>query len=237
VQTLTEGGQCTANFVYVDTAGAVYLGQSAHCSSTGAATDTDGCLTGSLPIGTPVTITGASRPGRLAYNSWLTMQAAGETDPDACSSNDFALVQVDPADVGKVNPSVPHWGGPTGLNTTGISTLGRIYSYGNSSLRFGISQLRPKTGVNNGDTKNGWSHGTTMLTPGVPGDSGSALLDSTGRAAGTLSTLGVSLPDGSTNNFGDLSRELGYLNAHTSMGVSLVAGTVAFNPNQVPLGL
>jgi hypothetical protein len=237
VQTVTNGGQCTANFVYVDAAGAVYLGQAAHCSSTGTNTDTDGCLTGSAPIGTPVEVSGASKPGRLAYNSWLTMQAAGEKDPDVCAYNDLALVQIDPADVGKVNPSIPHWGGPTALNTTGLATADQIFSYGNSSLRFGITQLSPKTGISNGEAGNGWSHGTTMVTPGVPGDSGSALLDPSGRATGVLSTLGISLPDGSTNNFGDLSRELAYLNGHTSLGVSLALGTVAFNPNQVPLGL
>ena len=40
--------------------------------------------------------TGASKPGTLAYNSWLAMQAAGETDPDACAYNDFALIQDRP---------------------------------------------------------------------------------------------------------------------------------------------
>jgi hypothetical protein len=184
-----------------------------------------------------VTVSGASKPGRLAYNSWLTMQAGGESNPDVCAYNDLALIQIDPADVAKVNPSVPHWGGPTALNTTGLSAVDRIYSYGNSSLRFGITQLSPKTGVSNGDTGNGWSHGTTMVTTGIPGDSGSALLDASGRAAGVLSTVGISLPDGSTNNFGDLGRELAYLNSHTSLGVSLALGTVAFNPNQVPLGV
>ena len=237
VQTVTNGGQCTANFVYVDGAGVVYLGQAAHCSSTGTNTDTNGCDTGSAPIGTPVTVEGASQPGRLAYNSWLTMQAAGETNPDTCAYNDLALIEIAAADVGKVNPSVPHWGGPTGLNTSGLATLDRIYSYGNSSLRFGITQLSPKIGVSNGDTGNGWSHGTTLVTTGIPGDSGSALLDSSGKATGVLSTVGISLPDGSTNNFGDLSRELAYLNSHTSLGLQLATGTVAFNPNQAPLGI
>lgn len=44
VQTLTAGGQCTANFVFYDAAN-VYLGQAAHCSGTGAATETDGTTT------------------------------------------------------------------------------------------------------------------------------------------------------------------------------------------------
>ena len=68
----------------------------------------------------------------MVYNSWLTMQAKGETDPDTCPYNDLALVKLDPADVGKVNPSIPHWGGP---NAVGASTALRdkVYSYGNSS--------------------------------------------------------------------------------------------------------
>src|SRR4051812_9578813 len=77
VQTVTAGGQCTSNFVFED-GSAVYLGQAAHCSSTGGQTSTDGCDTGSLPLGTPVEIAGADHPGTLAYNSWLTMQAGGE---------------------------------------------------------------------------------------------------------------------------------------------------------------
>src|SRR5438270_9380638 len=47
-------GQCTANFVFTDSSGNAYLGQAAHCSSTGSSTSTDGCSTGSLPLGTPI---------------------------------------------------------------------------------------------------------------------------------------------------------------------------------------
>src|SRR6476469_5684492 len=42
VMTFTDGAQCTANFVFYD-ASNVYIGQAAHCSGTGAATDTNGC--------------------------------------------------------------------------------------------------------------------------------------------------------------------------------------------------
>lgn len=114
VQTVTGGGQCTANFVFSDAADSVYLGQAAHCSATGDATETDGCLAGSLPLGTPVEIQGASQPGTMVYNSWIAMQAAGETDADTCQFNDFALVRVHPSDVGRVNPSIPHWGARQG---------------------------------------------------------------------------------------------------------------------------
>ena len=110
VQTFTDGAQCTANFVFYD-ASNVYLGQAAHCSGTGSATSTDGCTSGSLPIGTPVDI-GGSKPGTMVYNSWLTMQSKGETNADTCAYNDLALVKVDPADAGSVNPSIPLLGRP-----------------------------------------------------------------------------------------------------------------------------
>src|SRR3954468_11147390 len=141
VQVFTDGAQCTANFVFTS-GGTTYLGQAAHCSGTGAATDTNGCDSASLPVGTPVEVTGASKPGKLAYNSWVTMQANGETDEETCAYNDLALIELDPADVGKVNPSIPKWGGPTGIGTA--AALEDIYSYGNSSLRQGITLLSPK---------------------------------------------------------------------------------------------
>src|SRR3954464_16073764 len=138
VQVFTDGAQCTANFVFAD-ATDVYIGQAAHCSGTGAATDTDGCTSASLPIGTPVDVTGADHPGTLVYNSWLTMQSLGEADPDTCAFNDLALVRIDPADVAKVNPSIPFWGGPTGVSPAGTTLGDKVLSYGNSELRGGVT--------------------------------------------------------------------------------------------------
>ena len=80
MQTFTAGAQCTANFVFYS-AGHVYIGQAAHCSGTGGSTETDGCTSGSLPLGTPVDVGGVAT-GTMVYNSWLTMQAQGETNPD-----------------------------------------------------------------------------------------------------------------------------------------------------------
>jgi hypothetical protein len=235
VQTLTEGAQCTANFIFSDGTN-VYIGQAAHCSSTGAATDTNGCTSESLPVGTQVEVSGAANPGTMVYNSWLTMQANGETDADTCAYNDLALVRLDPADVANVNPSVPTWGGPTGLNSAGTAQGDRVYSYGNSSLRLGVTQLSPKTGISLGDDGNGWSHTVYTVTPGIPGDSGSAFLDSTGKALGVLSTVAIA-PLAGSNGVGDLSRELAYMQAHSSFGgVQLVPGTEAFNGSALPIG-
>jgi hypothetical protein len=231
VQTFTNGAQCTANFVFVD-ASNVYIGQAAHCSGTGGSTETDGCSSGSLPLGTEVEVSGASKPGVMVYNSWLTMQATHETDPDACQFNDFALVRLDPADIGKVNPSIPFWGGPTALATSGTTTGDSVYSYGNSGLRLGLSQLSPKQGVSLGDDGNGWSHNVYTLTPGIPGDSGSAFVDSAGGALGVLSTVQLA-PLAGSNGVGDLARELTYLNGHTSFAVQLALGTEPFDRSRV----
>jgi hypothetical protein len=231
VQTYTEGAQCTSNFVFQD-GSSVYLGQAAHCSGTGGQTETDGCTSGSLPLGTSVEVKGASKPGTLVYNSWLTMQARGETDPDTCAYNDLALVRLDPADAGQVNPSVPGFGGPTGVGTVG--DLGStVYSYGNSELRGGVTKLSPKQGVVIQNEGGGWSHVVATLSPGIPGDSGSGFMNGSGAAIGVLSTLQLA-PLPATNGVGDIGRELAYLRANTSFtGVQLVPGTEPFKPNLV----
>ncbi|MBV8950930.1 MAG: serine protease [Actinobacteria bacterium] len=235
VQTFTNGAQCTANFVYFD-ASAVYIGQAAHCAGTGGNTATNGCTSGSLPIGTPVTVTGASKPGTLVYSSWLTMQSLGETDANTCQFNDLALVKLDPADAANVNPSIPHWGGPSGVDTTGTTAGETVYSYGNSELRGGVTVLSPKEGVSLGDSGGGWSHDVLTVSPGIPGDSGSAFLDASGHALGILSTLQLA-PLAGSNGVGDVNLELQYLHGHTSFtGVQLATGTVPFNGGQLPLG-
>ena len=220
VQTFTQGGQCTANFIFQG-GGNTYIGQAAHCAGTGAATDTNGCDAGTLPLGTPVEINGATQPGTLAYSSWVAMQQAGETNADACEYNDFALVRIDPADVGRVSASVPGFGGPTGLG--GASATGAdVYSYGNSSLRGGITQLSPKQGKVVQTTGNGWSRTVYTVTPGIPGDSGSGFLDAQGKAIGTLSTVAIA-PLPASNGVADLGRELSYAASHGT-SVSLVNG-------------
>jgi hypothetical protein len=231
-QTLTEGAQCTSNFIFQDGSN-VYIGQAAHCSGTGGQTETDGCTSGSLPIGTPVEVTGASRPGTLVYNSWLTMQTLGEANPDTCAYNDFALVKLDPADLAKVNPSVPGFGGPTGLGSSAAMLGDTVYTYGNSSLRGGVTKLSPKQGVVAQSEGNGWSRTVYTMSPGIPGDSGSGFMDAGGQAIGVLSTLQLA-PIPASNGVGDLRHELDYLHAHTSFtGVSLVNGTQPFNANVV----
>jgi hypothetical protein len=224
------GGACTSNFVFTS-GDRTFLGQAAHCAGTGTATEVNGCDSGSGPIGTPVVIKandGTERAGTLAYSSWITMQEVGETNENICQFNDFALVELDPADAADVNPTVPFFGGPTGLDSDGLPEGEQVFSYGNSPLRMGLTELSPKIGISAGDVGEGFGHEVITLSPGVPGDSGSAFLDSDGEAVGVLSTLNVA-PLPATNGLADVAMALAYANANGGLGeIELELGTEPF---------
>jgi hypothetical protein len=195
-QTFTDGAQCTSNFVFFDAANTVYLGQAAHCSGTGGATETNGCDSGTLPNGTPVEIEDATQPGTMVYNSWIAMQQAGGT-------------------------------------TASVPDGDKAISYGNSSLRLGIRELSPKEGLKIATEGNGWSHQVYTVTPGIPGDSGSAFIDRQGRAFGVLSTVQIA-PLAGSNGVGDVSREIAYMESHGGPDVTLANGTEPFTGPLLP---
>ena len=238
VQMFTAGAQCTGNFVHTDDAGDVLVGYAAHCAGNGGQTDTDGCTTGSLPLGSRVRFaegaTAATRGttvghGTLVYSSWLAMRRAGTTAADACAYNDLALVRVDTDDLGKVNPSVPFWGGPVGLSGARAPAGSAVYTWGRSSLR-PTSALSPKTGTSLGGGGGGWTWDVYTATPGIPGDSGSGVLDAEGRALGVLSTVAIA-PLAGSNGIGDLGHELAFARSHSGLaGLRLVPGTQPFTP-------
>ena len=185
-------------------------------------------------LGGAVLLAAAVLSAPQANAAQIIGQIIGQTwaPAGACAYNDLALVEVDAGDVGKVNPSIPFWGGPTGIDTDGTAVGDRVWTYGNSSLRFGVSQLSPHTGISLGDdaADGGWSHPLYTVTPGVPGDSGSAFVSDGGLAIGTLSTLGLA-PLPASNNIGDLGKELAFAQAHAGIGgLQLVNGTEPFDP-------
>jgi hypothetical protein len=237
VQMFTDGAQCTSNFVFTDRRNRVYVGYAAHCAGLGGPASTNGCETASHPIGTTVRFgTGSTLLsegttvgyGKLAYSSWRSMRSRGVTAENLCSYNDFALVRVNAAYVGRVNPSVPHWGGPVGLDTDGVPTGSRVYSVGSSSMRLGSAPV-PKTGTVNGVGGGGWTYMVRTGNPGIPGDSGSGFLGPDGRAMGTLSTLAL-FPQTLSNGVGNLHRELRYAQRWSGIvGLRLVHGTQPFS--------
>ena len=230
------GGSCTANFVFT-MGDRVFLGQAAHCAGTGAATETDGCSSATAPLGTEVTIRGSDgrdRTGGIAYSSWVAMQADGETDTDTCAYNDFALVELSSGDAADVNPSVPFFGGPTGLHEGALGTGSRVLGYGNSPTRFGVEALRPKVGSVVSTTSGGFGHEVYTASPGIPGDSGSGYLTGGGRAVGVLSTLNLA-PLPVSNGMTNLAEALRYAASHGFADLELEPGTEQFTPSPAAL--
>ncbi|HUR75563.1 MAG TPA: serine protease [Sporichthya sp.] len=225
--TVSGDAGCTANFVYIDKTGAVYIGQAAHCTSTSEElVSANGCTTGSLPLGTSVSLGPSGVTGTLAYSSWLTMQKVGEKDETTCLSNDLALVKIPPSAVSMVNPSVPVFGGPVGVSSGEAEIGERVYGYGSSDLRGGIET--PQQGLVIETEPGSWSHLVYLLPPGVPGDSGGGLLDGQGRAFGILASLNTLPP--ASNGVCDFAKALAYAQAHSGIkGLELVPGTEPFS--------
>ena len=226
------GAQCTANFVFYD-ASNVYLGQAAHCSGTGSATATDGCTSGSLPIGTPVDI-GGSKPGTMVYNSWLTMQSKGEADADTCAYNDLALVKVDPADVGSVNPSIPFWGGPTGRR----QRRHRRRRHGPQLRQLRAARrhhpAQPEAGQERRRRRQRLEPHRLHRDARHPRRLGLGVPRRDGKALGVLSTVAIA-PLAGSNGVGDVAKELAYANSTGGFGVTLANGTEAFTGPLLPI--
>ncbi|MET3962535.1 hypothetical protein ABIE44_002469 [Marmoricola sp. OAE513] len=239
VQMYTKGAQCTANFVFRDKAGNVYVGYAAHCAGLGESSDTNGCTTKSLPLGTPVQfVTGGNffssgktvGTGKLAYSSWASMAKLKTKDGARCAYNDFALVKVDSGSVKNVNPTVPGFGGPTGLAAPPLAAKAPIYTIGNSSLRTGNASKKTGKVLNRVAGTPVLAYDIQTGSPGIPGDSGSGFMDGAGRAAGVLSTLsvGISLTP-VTNTMGNIVYELAWAQKYSGIkGLVLVNGTRGF---------
>ena len=229
LRTETEGGgRCTANFVFA-AGGRRFLGQAAHCAGTGSATETDGCASGTRPLGTPVRIDaadGTRRTGRLAYSSWITMQDQDETDTAACAYNDFALVELSARDAAQVSPNLPGLGGPTGLLVGGPPPGAPVFGFAGGPAA--------RSGVHERAVGGGFGHEIHATSPGVPGESGSAFVDADGAAFGVLTTLNLSAEPVS-NGVTDLGAALAYANEHGGLGaITLALGTEPFVAADIP---
>ena len=195
VEISSRNGSCTSNFLYAENSVTVYIGVAAHCFSEDTNSGIDPCNTRNEAIGfAGITIENASRPGTLAYSSWSAMQQRGETPgSDVCSLNDFALVQIHPDDLANIHPAAIGFGGPVAL-FTGLAAVGdTVYSYGQSAAHGGVNDLEEKRGRITRIVGGGLGYRISTDSPGLPGDSGSAVLHQDGRALGVLSDVGVGI--------------------------------------------
>ncbi|MEJ8281440.1 serine protease [Pseudonocardia spirodelae] len=249
---VTGGAElCTANFLYTPAAGqdghedghgaehqsapsgTLYLGAAAHCmAGEDAMSSVDGCREPVMPEGIEVGIRGRdgrNYTGRVAYNSWAVMQDRGERDPQLCLYNDLSLIRLPPEAAAVADPTVPGFGGPTGLDTDGTTEGEKVYSFQPNQL----VATPYKQGLSLGQPEGPRTHVVATTPPGVPGDSGSGYLDARGRAFGLLSSL--MLPT-NTNGVTDVARALAYAAEHGEVGrLDVVPGRVPFSPGVLPL--
>lgn len=154
---------CTTNFVF-GSSGNYSIGTAGHCAE----------------VGDEVTLIAA--PGVL-MNIGKTVKSV-----DNGIGNDFALIDIYPAMQQYVTPSMAYFGGPT---ATGDPQFGDLVEHAGHGLVVGTGGT-PRAGVvvYRGSGENG---GDAFAWDGAaaPGDSGSAVREATGEAAGNLTHLVV----------------------------------------------
>lgn len=191
---------CTYNFVFRDETGRRYIGIAGHCIGIR-----------SSEVGQEMHVSGIGRIGTAVWKAALPTDRGlfpvPEGDPYACGALrpesgdyclDFALVEIDPALYGRINPAVRHWGGPTGFVPREEIAAGMtMYHYGYGAGYGAIEMTRPRVGPVLGTVTGGCGYRTAF--PFSAGDSGSPQITSDGRALGFMTqsegdgALGMSL--------------------------------------------
>ncbi|MGH7319702.1 MAG: hypothetical protein ACRELA_08770 [Candidatus Rokuibacteriota bacterium] len=163
----TPVGGCTLNFIFQDANTLeLYAGTAAHCVTGNAEQNGDRISVPQLgPFGTVV------------YNGF---------QHDAA---DFSLIKIDPGRYDQVFAALRFWGGPSGVATS--PTLGQGTLHYGHGVGFGTTEAtRPREGVLEYVISSGSLRGYYgAIHPGVPGDSGSAVLTSDGKALGILTHI------------------------------------------------
>lgn len=154
-------GICSFNFVYEDTSENRYIGTAGHC------VDHEGQYV--IPAGFDQAI---GQVTWRAYDDGL----------------DFALIDIEEDLYHLVDPSVRHWGGPTGVATQADTAPGdRILHYGNGVYYRESELTSPRAGI-----LLDHSDETYCAIAGVyGGDSGSSILTGDGLALGVNARLGL----------------------------------------------
>lgn len=171
---INNAALCTANWVYRDEAGALYLGTAGHCAVPGDVVASPGV---------------ASKIGDVAFSTG-----------NGGVGNDFALIRIDPALYSIVTPTMCHWGGPVAVSQDSDFALAPGFPVLHYGWGLGLGQAgpatRPRAGFTQGRTMSEASFVAEILIG--PGDSGSAIQLSSGRVVGIV-THGLILPQPAPN--------------------------------------
>ena len=170
---------CTANFVFQKN-GVYGLGTAGHCAA--------GDSIGGFPDVTAYVVPPAGQgvPGIYHIGRFVMSRNNGVGE-------DFAMVEIDAQYSGWMNPTMPVWGGPTGVYTSDLPTAVKHFGHGavvgtGGTPRAGVAPIW--------DARN--SHAFAWYGCGMVGDSGSAVNVVTGEGAGNFTHIIISdgIPNG-----------------------------------------
>ena len=168
----SDAGQCTFNFLFNGSDGRRYIGTAGHC------------ILGESPIG-----------GDVGEESWAPGTGPEATDGDGNRIGEFAYaILEDPKDFALIrldsgvaaSPQMCHFGGPNGTNTDQGSSPIVLNHFGNGIGVGTVLPARSALALGMPDPDHVYAEGAV-----VPGDSGSGIISSDGRAVGVIVTTGV----------------------------------------------
>ncbi|MGW4535211.1 hypothetical protein ACWEOI_30100 [Nocardia sp. NPDC004340] len=171
-------------------------------------------------------ISSCSRPGADSTTPDGAPQSAAPTRLPSFGDDVIAQMMV------SADAAGPQWA-PAGSATLGPGTQLTTQGVGQCTANYvfvdNVANVYLGEGKADDPAQGGWTHSLAAVSRSTSGDSGGAALDPSGRALGTLSTLGLAAPI--VNNIGDLAHELDYARAHSGIpGLRLVLGTESFRP-------
>jgi hypothetical protein len=193
----SDVGQCTFNFLFRGSDGRQYIGTAGHCILGDDPLGGDAGEESWAPGSGPVARDGAgNRIGEFAY--------AILQDP-----KDFALIRLDSGVA--ASPQMCHFGGPNGVNSDLGSAPVVLNHFGQGVGVGTVLPARSALALGTPDPDHVYAAGAV-----VPGDSGSGIISSDGRAIGVIVTTGIH-----TGSIGLGGADAG------SMGVTRIAPQVA----------
>ena len=173
---LTDVGQCTLNFLFQGSDGSRYIGTAGHC------------ILGTSPIGGDV--------GEMAWapgTGPVARDAAGNPIGEFAYAilqdpKDFSLIRLDP--LVEASADMCHFGGPTAVNDDrpDITQPVVLNWYGNGIVVGTLLPARSALAAGMPDPDH-----VSAVGAAAPGDSGSGIISSDGRAVGVVVTVGVHL--------------------------------------------
>lgn len=167
----TPIGLCSFNFLFKGSDGYRYMGTAGHCILGEGPFPVDaGEKVWALGKGPIATDGAGKRVGRFAY--------AILQDP-----KDFALIRLDKTVA--ASASMCYFGGPTGHNTTTATGPVILHHYGNGLVIGDVLPARTSLTTSLASPDHVFANGAAMM-----GDSGSGVIDDSGKAVGVLVTIG-----------------------------------------------